>query len=154
MQMDASRREGGQPDCPPPRNPPPQPPPPRLKGNWCSTRCISPSMMFGITRHNMMKLGYDIAERNGFVHCFNKHKQRAGKDRFFSFMKRHPNLSMHKPQAMSLARSSGFNKEAVGDYFNILENVLDENKFPVTRIYNVDETGQQFRSARKCCSQR
>ena len=73
------------------------------------------NMMFGITRHNMMKLGYDVAERDGFVHCFNKHKQRAGKDWFFSFMKRHPNLSMHKPEAMSLARSSGFNKEAVGD---------------------------------------
>ena len=77
------------------------------------------------------QLGCDVAERKGFAYCFNKHKQRVGKDWFFSFMKRHPNLSMCKPEAMSLARSSGFNIEAVGDYFNILEKVLGENKFPL-----------------------
>ena len=35
-----------------------------------------------------------VQHRNGFAHSFNKHKQRAGKDWFFSFMKTHPNLSM------------------------------------------------------------
>ena len=96
----------------------------------------------------MIMLGCDIGERNSFVHCFNKHKHRAGKDWFFSFMKKHRNLSMHKPEATSLDRSSGFNKEAVGDYFKTIEKVLDQNKFPATRIYNVDETG--LSTVQKC----
>ena len=40
-----------------------------------------------------------------------------------------------------MARASGFNNEAVGRYFDLLENIIDEHKLTARRIYNMDESG-------------
>lgn len=42
----------------------------------------------------------------------------AGKDWFKSFMKRHPKLSLKKPESLSVVRVKGMNKESV-DTFSI-----------------------------------
>ena len=66
-------------------------------------------LLFGITRKDLMKLAYELAERNGLQRVFSRDKKSAEKDWFSSFIKRHPTLSLHQPEATSLARSSGFN---------------------------------------------
>nr|KAI8765252.1 jerky protein-like [Biomphalaria glabrata] len=55
-------------------------------------------MLFGLTRNDIR---YQIAEKNGLSHRFNKTEGMAGKDWFRDFKKRH-NLSLRQPEATSL----------------------------------------------------
>ena len=56
-------------------------------------------------------------------------------------MLRHPEISLRQPEATSVAIASGFNNEAVGRYFTLLEKIIDEHKLTAMRIYNMDESG-------------
>lgn len=71
-----------------------------------------------------------------------KKEEMAGKEWLRSFKSRHPDLSMKKPEACSLARATAFNKETVKTFFENLKNVM--NRHPSfgdgTRVYNLDET--------------
>ncbi|XP_055863191.1 uncharacterized protein LOC129922189 [Biomphalaria glabrata] len=96
-------------------------------------------MLFGLTRNDIRCLAYQIAEKNGLSHRFNKTEGMAGKDWFRDFKKRH-NLSLRQPEATSLARSTGFNKIAVNRFFDKLESIITENKLDALRIFNTDET--------------
>lgn len=66
--------------------------------------------------------------------------EEAGKDWMRSFMKRH-NLSRRKSEHTSRARANGFNKEAVMEFFTLLDDLNKKHKFHPDDIYNVDETG-------------
>jgi len=68
-------------------------------------------------------------------------KKQAGKDWFYSFMSRHPELAVRTPENTSAARASAFNKVTVSKFFDLLESEMDKRKFTPDRIYNVDETG-------------
>ena len=50
-------------------------------------------------------------------------------------------ISLRQPDATSVARASGFNNEAVGRYYTLLEKIFDEHKLTAMRIYNMDESG-------------
>ena len=65
----------------------------------------------------------------------------AGRDFVAGFLKRHPILSLRKPEVVSLNRVFGLNKTSVEQYFSNLEILLNEFQFPPHRIYNVDESG-------------
>lgn len=69
-----------------------------------------------------------------------KNKQ-AGEDWFQGYMKRHPNLSIRKPEASSLARMPAFNRTTVITFFNNLEDLKLRFNFQLNEIYNLDETG-------------
>ena len=97
--------------------------------------------MFGITRKELMALAFEIAEKNGIKHVFNKETQTAGKTWFLGFMKRNPWLSLRQPQSTSQARKEGFQETQVSYFFYQFENVLDTNSIDSTRIFNMDETG-------------
>ena len=97
-------------------------------------------MLFGLTRKDIRRLAFQIAEINGLPHSFSRKEGMAGKDWFTSFVNRY-NLSLRHPEATSLARSSGFNKASVNSFFNKLESVIEEYNLDALRIYNCDETG-------------
>jgi hypothetical protein len=65
----------------------------------------------------------------------------AGRDWLVNFMKRHPNLSIRRPQATSLGRATGFNQFTVSQFFQKLDEVMKKYNFGPENIYNVDETG-------------
>ena len=96
---------------------------------------------FGLTIKQVCKLVYEIAEKNGLPHPFNRVKKEAGKKWFYNFRKRHPELSLRSPENTSIARLTGFNETNVYGFFDKLEALIDEHKFDATTIFNMDESG-------------
>jgi hypothetical protein len=67
--------------------------------------------------------------------------KKAGWRLFHNFMRRHPQLSLRKPQPTSAARANGFTPENVLKFFDIYEALLEKIQFSPHRLYNSDETG-------------
>lgn len=97
--------------------------------------------LFGLTMMECRKLAFQLAEANGYAHCFNKQNEMAGKEWMRKFLERNSELSIRKPEATSGARAMGFNKVAVAQFFKLLQDTLDKYKLTPAQIYNVDETG-------------
>lgn len=97
--------------------------------------------LFGLTTVVLRKLAYQLAEKNGKAHNFNRDKEIAGVDWMKGFLKRHPDLSIRKPEATSAARAMGFNKVAVDKFYSLLGEIYDKYNLTPERIYNCDETG-------------
>ena len=99
------------------------------------------AMLFGITRQDLRYVAFQLAEKNGLSHAFNATKMMAGDHWYYTFLKRHPELSLRQPDATSIARTCGFNRKAVSDFFDLLEDVIGKSKLTGARIFNMDESG-------------
>jgi hypothetical protein len=103
------------------------------------------SRLFGLTITDVRHLVYMYCEKNGKPHPFKSESQLAGKDWFYSFLKRHPDISLRKPEEVSIQRALGFNPYKVNNFMDCLQQLLFDDdgkrKIPVMNIYNVDETG-------------
>jgi len=64
----------------------------------------------------------------------------AGPDWYFNFRKRHPNISLRKPEGLSAARAAAFNPTRVCEYFDSIKSFMPLN-FDPRLIFNIDETG-------------
>jgi hypothetical protein len=98
--------------------------------------------LFGLTPQDIRKLVFDYCMRNNIANCFKNGA--AGYDWFCSFMSRHPQLSIRKPEATSIHRALGFNRTKVDLFYSVLKQQLyngERRKIPATNIYNVDESG-------------
>ncbi|XP_055641843.1 uncharacterized protein LOC129778764 [Toxorhynchites rutilus septentrionalis] len=95
---------------------------------------------YGITMSNVRTLAFDLAEKNGLPHPFNKSTKMAGKAWLSNFLTRNPKLSFRKPEATSAARARGFNKPAVSAFYDLLEEALKDPKLTPDRVLNADET--------------
>ena len=96
-------------------------------------------MMFSMTAKYLMGLAYEVAVAHG-IKKFSNVKKSAGKKWYYNCMRRHPDMSLRSPEPASLARATGFNREAVYNFFDLLEKRIDEHNFTPAKIYNVDET--------------
>ena len=100
------------------------------------------SSLMGLTRTEVRKLAYNILEANPHIkNPFNHESKMAGTKWYYSFMKRHPHLSLRQPENVSVARVKGFNKQNVMHFFDALQKIVDDNELNALRIYNVDESG-------------
>lgn len=68
-------------------------------------------------------------------------RNEAGKDWLYGFLRRHPTISLRKPESTSLARITAFNREEVSIFYANLSSLVEKYKFPQHRIFNADETG-------------
>lgn len=98
-------------------------------------------MFYGFTILEFRKLAFEVAEKYGLPHSFNKEKKCAGKKWYYNFMRNNPQLSLRRPEATSLARVKGFNKDNVMHFFDILEKTVKDNNINANTIFNVDESG-------------
>ena len=97
---------------------------------------------YGLTRKCARSLAYDFAALNNDIWPTSwDASQMAGKEWYIRFMRRHPDLSLRKPEATSLARCSSFNRHNVMEFFGNLDAVYKEHKFSANDVYNCDETG-------------
>ncbi|KAG5882844.1 hypothetical protein JTB14_022355 [Gonioctena quinquepunctata] len=99
-------------------------------------------MHYGLTIVLVRKPAYEFAKANQLCYPLTWDLNRmAGKEWLDSFRRRNVNLSLRKPENTSAARSYGFNKTAVSDFYENLEKVLLKYKLTADRIYNFDESG-------------
>ena len=70
-----------------------------------------------LNKNEFLKLAFQFPEHMKLNHQFNKMKGMAGKDFYYAFMKRHPDLSLRSAESTSLQRAKGFNKEQVDMFF-------------------------------------
>jgi len=98
-------------------------------------------VFYGLTIPQIRKIAYDFAAVNNIKNNFNKENKMAGMDWYYSFMNRHPNISLRRPEATSLNRVTAFNKEETKKFFSNLQELMLKHKFRPISIYNVDETG-------------
>lgn len=70
-------------------------------------------------------------------------KQIVTYDWLRGFMSRNDYLSLRTPEPTSLGRSTAFNKHTADDFFSLLRQVLEREKFTPASTYNCDETGVQ-----------
>ena len=100
-------------------------------------------MHFGLTRARFLQFAYEFGTANDIEvpKSWTKNKE-PGKDWLFEFFKRHPRLSVRKPESRSLSRSTSFNRPAVEGFFNNLEEIYQQlgNGVSPTAVYNLDET--------------
>lgn len=97
--------------------------------------------LFGLTPQDIQKLVFDYCAKNNIANCFKNGA--AGYDWFCSFMSRHPQLSIRKPEATSIHRALGFNRTKVDLFSSVLKQQLfdgESRKIPAMNIYNVDES--------------
>ena len=98
-------------------------------------------LFYGLSIEMVRKIAFKFAEVNNLKHNFDKTSQMAGKDWFYGFKKRHPNISLRKPESTSINRITAFNETEVKMFFNNLEALIIKYQFDDNHIYNVDETG-------------
>lgn len=98
-------------------------------------------LFYGLSTIDLRRIAFQFAEINQLNHPFNKDRKVAGKDWLISFLKRHGNLSIRRPEATSMARVTGFSKYRVAEFFSNLKEVSKKYEFLPHRIFNCDETG-------------
>lgn len=99
-------------------------------------------MQYGLTYKQIRDFAYSYASKvsNKIPKTWEDNKT-AGVDWMKGFMRRHPKLSLRKPENTSLARNMNFNKQNVNSFFENLKIVTEKSKFPNERIINIDESG-------------
>ncbi|XP_062558652.1 uncharacterized protein LOC134223503 [Armigeres subalbatus] len=96
---------------------------------------------YGLTSRDVRSLAFEKAEELGLDHPFNRTVKLAGKDWLKHFMLRNSSLALRKPEATSMARIKGFNRNSVQEFWNLLETVFNDHEYSASRIWNMDETG-------------
>ena len=98
-------------------------------------------MGFGLSRQEVMRLAFQIAEESGIKHPFKNCT--AGRKWFEAFRFRNPNLTLRTPEALSYARAKSVNPKTIEDFFAKLGAIYARlNLFcrPM-QVFNVDESG-------------
>lgn len=99
------------------------------------------NLFYGMSPIQLISAVYEYAEKKYIKHPFNIQKQLAGVDWFYNFIRKNPEVTVRKPEAMSMNRITAFNKVEIGLFFQNLETLIIKYKFCPTKIYNMDETG-------------
>jgi len=106
--------------------------------------CDLASRGFPLSAKMVRDVAFQFANKHGIAD-FSAKKGTAGYDWMHGFMRRHPNLSMKKPEALSAAHASGVNRPVIEAWFAHLSEFLMSLgiKDRPTNLWNVDETGVQ-----------
>ena len=100
--------------------------------------------LYGLTRADTQDLVFQFCVVNNGPNPF-ANKERAGREWLNGFLQRHPDISVRKPENVSVGRAYGFSRHSVNDFFNKYFSLVygkDGNRvIPNCNIYNEDESG-------------
>nr|CAH7729068.1 unnamed protein product [Callosobruchus chinensis] len=96
-------------------------------------------VFYGMTRLEFLQLAGEFAKRKGKTGRFTEGV--AGKGWYKNFMLRNPTVTLRTPEPTSVARVKGFNRVAVGRFYDLLDEVVVKNQISPEMIFNMDETG-------------
>jgi len=68
---------------------------------------------FSFIRDDLRALAYNFANQLKIKHRFNNDTQKARYEWFYSFLSRHPDISVRKSEGLFLARSLSMNRQKV-----------------------------------------
>nr|XP_023024975.1 uncharacterized protein LOC111513047 [Leptinotarsa decemlineata] len=100
-------------------------------------------LFYGLNTRECRRVAFQMAKLNDLKMPQSwTEKEMAGKDWLKAFRKRHPDLSLRRPESCSLARATAFNKSNVAKFYDNLENLMKRNPAfsDGTRVFNLDET--------------
>ena len=98
--------------------------------------------MYGLTPTDVRHIAFELAEQLQIRHNFNSECKMAGADWMRGFLKRNAQLSIRAPQATSIGRAVGFNRQKVQQFYSVYKEVLSSSpSYNANRIWNVDESG-------------
>lgn len=118
----------------------------RQLADYCK---IASKMGYGVCSSKLRSLAYEFAvklnkrlphSRKSNMNAWEVRKE-AGIDWWKAFMKRHPDLTIRKPEPTSIGRMSAFNRHNVNLFYDNLRTVLAQYSFGPHEIWNCDETG-------------
>lgn len=98
------------------------------------------NLFYGLSPLEIRRIAYEFVESKKICHPFSKDTKLAGRDWLDGFIKRNA-LRVRKPEAVSINRITGLNREDVTRFFNNLQDVMTKEKYTSDCIYNMDETG-------------
>lgn len=79
---------------------------------------------FPLEPGDVRRIAFQYTKMNGIT-GFSEDKQKAGHYWFEGFMKRNPNMSLHKSEALSAARATGMNTTVVEKWFQTYMSLLN-----------------------------
>ncbi|KAK6194406.1 hypothetical protein SNE40_000044 [Patella caerulea] len=103
--------------------------PPELEAELVKYILQLERVLFGITKKDLLRLAFQLADRNGLSSNFNADTKSAGRYWFENFLRRNPEISLRTPEATSIARASGFSRPNVEQFFNILQEAVEQKKY-------------------------
>jgi hypothetical protein len=98
---------------------------------------------YGLTKKEIGRIAYELANKSGLDHRFNKNKKEASKKWVENFAKRH-NLNLRQPEKTTFGHTSGYNEVQVQKLYDNLKQVLATFKFVSRKICNINETDLQI----------
>jgi hypothetical protein len=102
----------------------------------------SAEIYYGLSPVDVRKLAFQFATKMNLKMPPNWiERSLAGPHWFSSFLKRHNTLSIRKPEATSLARTSSFNKRNIDTFFDNYERLLKRENISLDCVWNMDGTG-------------
>ena len=99
-------------------------------------------MFYGLPVDAFRSLAYDyaVACESPAIPSAWKEEQKATRDWYYCYMKRHKELSLKTPEGMSIARAMAFNRVSVEVFFTAYTEAVQKYQFQPDRIYNLDES--------------
>ena len=88
----------------------------------------------GLTIDDLRRAAYQYCKRKNIKHPFNRQTEMAGRDFVSGFLRRRKNISLRKPESVSLNHVFGLNKTSVQRYFDNIEDVLEKYYFHLIKF--------------------
>lgn len=98
------------------------------------------NLFYGCTSNQVKTAAFEYAKALKLKHNFNTASRMAGRVWFEGFVSKN-NISVRKPEAISINTVTAFNRSEVQQFYNLLEELMEKYKFLLKNIFNCDETG-------------